>query len=103
MCIDLIQKVWETVSSGVVGNAVYDGLKAIMGSNIFNKLESHKDDKQKFEDTLETVFEANPELRNKVREIFQPGMVETVVQIQTGNINAGGNVNIGNIKMDKLR
>ncbi|HIP60440.1 MAG TPA: hypothetical protein EYH01_08450 [Campylobacterales bacterium] len=58
MIQELIDFISSTIAGGIMGNAAYDGLKKVLGSN-FEKLSSFikNDEKEKFEGALEILLE----------------------------------------------
>jgi hypothetical protein len=81
---------WNAVSSGVIGNAAYDGMKQLLG-NGFVRLAGYAENGQResFETALQAILETNDALRKGVAQLAASGT------ITTGNIKAGGNVIVG--------
>lgn len=57
-----------------------------------------KNDEKTFKETLEIAFDTKPEMLDEVKKIFQQKVITSTINVQTGDICAGGNVTIGNIK-----
>ncbi|QEY25907.1 hypothetical protein [Neisseria zalophi] len=93
----LIDYIWNNpLATGVAGSAAYDGIKNLLG-NVWDKLEVHKEnnDKNKFTEELINLFQDTPQIKSQLENLLSNTNITT--NIQTGNINAGGNVSIGNI------
>ena len=69
MIQELTAFVFQSMTGGIIGNAVYDGLKKVLGSN-FEKLSSFikNDEKEKFEGALELLLE-NETLRAEIEAL----------------------------------
>jgi len=83
---------WSTMASGIIGNAAYDSLKALLG-NSFGRLTGYVANNQnaKFEETLEVLLESDETLRTQLTALAS-GMR---VNITTGDITTNGNVIVG--------
>lgn len=83
------------IFNGIAGNAAYDQIKNILGNKISPKLEdaSNKGDKEKFLTILESVMDANEEMRLKI-ENLQKGKSTTINQMNNiyGDNVAGNKV-----------
>lgn len=83
------------IFNGIAGNAAYDQIKNILGNKISPKLEdaSNKGDKEKFLTILESVMDANEEIRLKI-ENLQKGKNTTINQMNNiyGDNIAGNKV-----------
>ena len=99
---ELINWTWQAVASGMAGNAAYDGIKALLG-NSFNRLHQHytQQERTEFEQTLEILLDNNQQLRQNLAALAQGNSRSVNIRIQTGNIRANGNVNIGNHNGDQ--
>ncbi len=82
MSMDLISFVFGAAASGVTGNAVYDGIKLVLG-NGFAQLEAFakNDDREKFELVLQTVLENNDTIKQQLEQL-QRGETITIVNQQ---------------------
>ena len=81
---ELIDFVSSTITGGVIGNAAYDGLKKVLGSN-FEKLSSFikNDEKEKFEGALELLLE-NETLKEKIEALKNGNSITTINQTHSG-------------------
>ncbi|WP_373742027.1 hypothetical protein [Neisseria sp.] len=95
----IIDNIWNVLVPSIIGNTVYDGLKTILGE-VFDGLLAHKNNgnKKQFTETLTITLERNPEMVKQLEIFFQQKNTSNNISIKTGNIHAGGNVTIGNIK-----
>lgn len=93
--MDLMAFTWSAMAGGVIGNAAYDGIKAILG-NSFQRLADYAANQQiaKFEETLEILLESNDTLRAQLTALASGEQTS----ITTGNIDVskGGRVIVGN-------
>jgi hypothetical protein len=64
---DLVAFVWSAITSGVIGNATYDGIKLVLGEG-FDRLSSYAKENKKsdFEIALHAILETNEEIRQKL-------------------------------------
>lgn len=95
---ELINFAW----SAMAGGAFYDGIKALLGTS-FNRLHQHytQQERAEFEQTLEILLDNNQQLRQNLAALAQGNSRSVNIRIQTGNIRANGNVNIGNHNGDQ--
>lgn len=97
---ELMTWTYDTVTSGVTGNAAYDGIKYLMGAT-FALYQNYA--KQGKADDFQMLFEAelakNKELQQQLEELKdgkQPNYQSISGSITTGNIsNTGGDVQVG--------
>lgn len=96
---ELIPFVALAMTSGAVGNATYDGLKVILGTQ-FNTLKNYIDsnEREKFEVALNILLE-NEELKDKL-ERFQKG--ESITHITQTHYGEGDNVAGDKVMGDKF-
>lgn len=100
---ELINWTWQAIASGIAGNAAYDGIKALLGTS-FNRLHQHctRQERTEFENELQTLLDNNQQLRQDLAALAQGKNNHSVnIRIQTGDIRANGNVNIGNYNGDQ--
>ena len=90
MSMDLISFVFGAAASGVTGNAIYDGIKLVLG-NSFTKLEefAKNDDREKFGLVLQAVLENNDTIKQQLEQL-QRG--ETITIINQQHSGKGDNV-----------
>lgn len=89
----LVEFTWNTISSGMY----YDALKLTLGHS-FERLTVFKteDKKERFEDSLSGMLEANQDIFEAILRLASSNESVSISSIKTGNVNAGGNVIIGN-------
>ena len=103
---ELVAWTWPVVAGGVVGNAAYDGVKALFESK-FDELQAYaqEDKEETFKAVLTTVLDYSPTIAEQLAALAakHPHPVSTntitnkiVGNITTGNITAGGDVRVGN-------
>lgn len=88
---------WSAIASGVVGNAAYDGIKALTGVG-FARLSGYAANQQhtEFEIALQAMLETNQALRDSLTQLATGGTGD-ISTITTGNISTtGGSVIVGN-------
>ena len=87
--------VWNAMSSGVIGNATYDGLKVILDKG-FTRLTGYTAGNQRneFEAALQMLLETNVELRERLEQLASGTSISGKNNI-TGTISAGGHVIVG--------
>jgi hypothetical protein len=93
MSMDLISFVFGAAASGVTGNAVYDGIKLVLGSS-FAKLENFaiNDDKENFDLVLQTVLEHNETIKQQLEQLQRGETITIVNQQHSGKgDNVAGN------------
>lgn len=106
MCIELIVSslatfLWTAFSAGA-NNAIQEKVKDVLDKPIFNKLQTsaQTNTQEEFKQEVEKVVKDYPELLQELKQLIeqqnQPNQVATV-NITTGDIQAGHDVNIGNI------
>ena len=68
--VELAKFVWDSVLTGVIGNAAYDGIKAILGST-FDRLKNCVNDQEReqFDVAIDLILETNQEIRNKLSSL----------------------------------
>jgi hypothetical protein len=66
--------VWNTVATGTVGNAAYDGIKTLLGAG-FTRLAGYRKNKQQaeFGIALQAILESCPELRDRLTQLATGG------------------------------
>lgn len=88
---------WDSISAGVIGNAAYDGIKALTGAR-FERLSAYRKNNQQaeFEIALQAMLETNQVLRDSFT-LLAIGGTGDISTITTGNIStSGGSVIVGN-------
>ena len=88
---------WSAIAGGVVGNAAYDGIKALTGAG-FARLSGYTVNNQQieFEIALQAMLETNQALRDSLTQLAMGGTGD-ISAITTGNISTtGGSVIVGN-------
>ena len=88
---------WNAMAGGVVGNATYDGIKALLGAG-FARLSGYAANQQhtEFEIALQAMLETNQALRDSLTQLATGGTGD-ISSITTGNISTtGGSVIVGN-------
>ena len=86
----LTEFTWNALASGVA----YDTLKTTLG-NGFERLTGYRKEEQrdKFDTALIAILETNDEIRSQLANLASGGNNTTIT---TGNIDADGNVIVGN-------
>ncbi|MFN3786089.1 MAG: hypothetical protein ACK4RS_04540 [Thiothrix sp.] len=95
--MELTKFAWSAIAGGVVGNAAYDGIKALMGAG-FARLSGYAANNQQaeFEIALQAMLETNQALRDSLTQLAM-GSKGGISTITTGNISTtGGSVIVGN-------
>lgn len=97
---NLIVFVWNAVTSGVIGNAAYDGIKSILGKG-FERLASYaKENKEsEFEIALLSIIETNEKIAQELSQL-QAGITNIQQQRHSGtgdNIGRDKIVNINQV------
>lgn len=88
----MIEYIWNSISSGVIGNTAYESLKSILGKS-FGSLKEFRDnnEKEKFKIVLQAIFEQNNEVLNKVTMLEKGNDIvnsfNTIENIKESNIN----------------
>lgn len=91
---------WPAMASGVLSNAAYDVLKELLGERYSTYAKQGKE--ELFKEVLTGVLEQNQVLLEQLTALVakHPVPANTVTKtikgdINTGNVTAGGNVDIG--------
>lgn len=84
MSMDLVSFVFGA-ATGVAGNAVYDGIKLVLG-NTFSKLETlaKNNDKATFEMVLQTAIESNETIRQQLEQLQRGESITLINQQHNG-------------------
>ncbi len=92
---NLIPFVWNTFVSGIVGNAAYDGIKAILSQG-FDRLAVYakKGEKKEFDIALISILETNENIVKQLSQLREGSLIN----IQKQNHNGTGD----NIGRDKI-
>jgi len=98
---DIIGFVSSAMASGVIGNAVYDGIKSILGDR-FDRFQNYLTDKQqsKFEGALESLLEENAEIKQKLNELMKQHGKEIIRTNNIKNIVNGNIYGVQNVGSD---
>lgn len=93
--MELTNFAWSAIAGGVVGNAAYDGIKALTGTG-FARLSGYTANNQQteFEIALQAMLETNEALRDSLTQLAMGGSV-TIKNVNSGTINARGDVQLG--------
>lgn len=95
--MELTNFAWSAIAGGVVGNAAYDGIKALTGAG-FTRLANYtsSDQRHEFNIALQAMLESNQALRDSLTQLAMGGTGD-ISSITTGNISVtGGSVIVGN-------
>ena len=86
---------WSAIAGGMIGNAAYDGIKALTGAG-FARLSGYTANNQQieFEIALQAMLETNQALRDSLTQLAMGGTV-TIKNVNSGTINARGDVQLG--------
>ena len=97
---ELIPFVALAMTSGPVGNATYDGLKMILGTQ-FNTLKNYieSNEQEKFEVALNILLE-NEELKDKLERFSKGESITNIVQNNVHGDNVAGDKIIHNHSKD---
>lgn len=96
--MELTNFAWSAIAGGVVGNAAYDGIKTLTGAG-FARLSGYTANNQQteFEIALQAMLETNQALRDSLTQLAMGGTV-TIKNVNSGTINARGDVQLGDRK-----
>lgn len=87
--VEIANFLWASISSGVIGNAAYDGIKAILGS-AFDRLVGHANAQKRaeFDAAVHAILETNQEIRNTLSSVASG----TSISISQHHSGTGDNV-----------